>query len=483
MLEFLILKGNIVFMLGKIRDKHMKKVLWGLIAVIVPAFVLIGGSSVLRNRRKGIVGYINGKKITEEKYNYHLKMARTILLLNSNDYSKISKKNIESSAIDFLVLLWKADKEKIVVDDKEVVNFVKVRFFPEGKFDKKIYLTYIKSLSNRFNLGVSIRNFEEYIRQFLKIKKLFSLNLNIDVSDEEVKKTYIRDTQKAKIAYIGIPYKKFETKDTLTSAQIYEFYEKNKNLFRVGPKVNLIYVLVEKSNNLKNAILQKAEKIERLKELAETFSLTINETGLIGLNDPVKNIGWKPEINKIAFSLEKNKIGQAIDTDKGTIIFEKKESRDGYIPEFKEIESDVKPKLIKENAKIEAKKYCDELLKNLLNGTTTLTDIAKEEKVEIKEPPEFKYYDYIDGLGLDEKISEIVFSLEKGQVYPKILLLHNGAYLIKIQDITVFDEKDYQAKKKTYANYIKNSKELSGNIKFVSEVYTESKLKIFSILR
>ncbi|MCK5288622.1 MAG: peptidyl-prolyl cis-trans isomerase, partial [Candidatus Omnitrophica bacterium] len=389
----------------------------------------------------------------------------------------------ESSAIDFMTLLWKADKEKIEVEDKEVILYVKKIFFPQGKFDKPLYVRYVKSFSDRYNLSISIRDFEEYLRQFIKINKLFTLNTDSEITDEELKKIYILDTQKAKISYLGIPYKNFEITDGITLEQITEFYEKNNDLFKVEQKINIRYILVEENNNLKDEIIKKADKTNFLQELSEEFSLPIIETGLIGINDPIKDIGWQPEINKIAFTLEKNKIGPIISSNKGTLLIEKKESKEAYIPDLKEIESEVKEKMIKESAKIEAKKHVDELLKNLLNSTTNFTDIAKQEEIEIKEPPEFKYYDYIDGLGLDEKISEIVFSLEKNQFYPETLLLHNGAYIIKLNDKTVFDEKDYLEKSKVYSDYIKKNKEISERMKFLSDIRKEAKIKTFSILR
>ncbi|MCK5289055.1 MAG: SurA N-terminal domain-containing protein, partial [Candidatus Omnitrophica bacterium] len=236
----------------------MKKILWGMIAVIVPAFVLWGGASALKDRKKGVIGYIDGKKITELTYNEHLKMARTILLLTSNNESKIERKDVESSAIDFMTLLWKADKEKIEVDDKEVILYVKKIFFPEGKFDKTMYEINLKSLSQRFNLGISVRDFEEYIRNFLKINKLFSLNTNSEVTEEELKKMYFSNTQKAKISYLGIPYKNFEKKDDISLEEITEFYEKNNDLFKVEQKINIRYILVEENNNLKDEIIKKA---------------------------------------------------------------------------------------------------------------------------------------------------------------------------------------------------------------------------------
>ena len=311
-------------MLGTIRNKHMKKILWGMIAVIVPAFVLWGGASALKDRKKGVMGYLDGKKITEQNYNYHLKMARTILLLNSNNETKMERKDIENSAIDFMALLWKADKEKIEVEDKEVILYVKKIFFPQGKFDKPLYVRYVKSFSDRYNLSISIRDFEEYLRQFIKINKLFTLNTDSEITDEELKKIYILDTQKAKISYLGIPYKNFEITDGITLEQITEFYEKNNDLFKVEQKINIRYILVEENNNLKDEIIKKADKTNFLQELSEEFSLPIIETGLIGINDPIKDIGWQPEINKIAFTLEKNKIGPIISSNKGTLLIEKK---------------------------------------------------------------------------------------------------------------------------------------------------------------
>ena len=62
-------------MLNKLRTSQ-KKILIGLLFVIVPAFVLWGGLSSLQGRKKNTLGTLNNKNITVADINYYLKMAK-----------------------------------------------------------------------------------------------------------------------------------------------------------------------------------------------------------------------------------------------------------------------------------------------------------------------------------------------------------------------------------------------------------------------
>ena len=132
-------------MLKFLRHKKTAKKIWiGLAVIIVPAFVLWGSGSLLRNRQEQtFAGIMFGKKISLQEFQDAFSAEKTSAILQFGD--KLSEFegqfNFEAAAWERLMLLQEAKKRKITVTDKEVVDFMqKLPLFQRnGKFDSKIY--------------------------------------------------------------------------------------------------------------------------------------------------------------------------------------------------------------------------------------------------------------------------------------------------------------------------------------------------------
>ena len=463
-------------MITNLRERHMKKILWTVIAIIVPAFILWGGSSALRNKKKNIIGTIQGEKITQEKFDYYVKMAQIyFIFINPKERSNISKKDIESLGLNFLMLLWKANKDNIETSDQEVINFIVKNFSPGGKFDKALYQRFYETTSRRYNLDVTTKRFEEYLREFLRVDKLFDKYIKIEVTDNEVKELYIRENQKAKLKYLFIPYEKFEENINLTAKEINEFYQKNESLFKREPKVNILYVSIDK-NEFEQKISTELANIKTISELEEEFSLEVKESGLISFNDPINGIGWQPEINEIAFSLEKNKLSPPIKTEKGFLIMEKKDEKDAFIPPAEEIEEEIKEKLLTQKTKEEAKKIGQNILEKIkASEIKNLQEFANEkDNVKFTETDYYTYSNYTEALS--SQIGDIVFSLKAEERYPELVSHDNGVYILQLKNIDPLDDKKFEEEKQSYYNKIKSGKEVTEKFKFFVQVQKEANL-------
>ncbi len=470
-------------MLTKFRAKHVKKILWVLTAIITLSFGL-WRASMLDNQEKGATIILNNKKISSTQFEYYFKMAQVYLLINAQEERKITHYDIENLGLDFLVLLWKAGREKIRVADKEVIEYIKNHrfmkaFFPKGRFDESIYKDFLQFISSRYNLALSPRGFEEYIRDFIKIDKLFAKHIDVTATEEEILDIYKKDNLQAKIEYIFIPYDKFRVEIGITPKEIEDFYAKNKDLFEVPAKAKIDYILIDEDEQLSQELMQEALKAKSLKKLNQEFSFKINEAGFISLDDPIPEIGWQPEINKIAFSLEKGNLSPPLDTEKGILIIEKKDHQQAYVPALDEIKQVVKEKLIETQAKDETERFSKDLLNQIKDeNITDFKKLALQKRLEFKETNYFKYYDYIEGLGLNKEVSENIFSLKEDQLYKEPALLENGAYIIRLKDLTDIDKEDYQKRKDTYAELIKQNKRIAEKIKFLARLKEEVELKI-----
>ncbi|UCC94816.1 MAG: SurA N-terminal domain-containing protein, partial [Candidatus Omnitrophota bacterium] len=214
-------------MLTKFRTHHIKRILWALIAIIVPAFVLWGGLSYLKGDKKDVVAEIENRKITRSILNNYRKMAQLHfrLIIPQEEQYKITPQTITNQAWQFLLLLWKAEKEKVTVSDQEVVNLINERFSRNGRFDNDAYVRFL-----HYGFRIKPRTFEEYLRNFMVVDKLLDQYIQIDITDQDLREAFRKGTQEAKISYVFIPYEKFKEDINITPQEIEEFYNEHKTL-------------------------------------------------------------------------------------------------------------------------------------------------------------------------------------------------------------------------------------------------------------
>ncbi|MDD4955386.1 MAG: SurA N-terminal domain-containing protein [Candidatus Omnitrophica bacterium] len=460
-------------MLNTFRSHH-KKIMWILAIAVIPAFVLWGGISFLKEKNQNSVAKVGGRTITLNDMRYYVTMVQLSLALSGapEKEKNISKQDIIQTAFDYILLLWKADKDRIKVSDSEVIASIKqMKFFSRDKtFDQQQY----KHLLRQMHMEPQV--FEEYIRNLLKIEKLYQKYIHINPSETDVKKLYRKDTQKARISYIFIPYDKLKEGIKVPENELEKFYQKNKSLFKEGPKIKIKYAMIPATDKEKVALIKNdLNNLKSIDDLKTKFSTDIKETTFIGKNDPIEGLGWQPAINSIAFSLKPKKISPMLETSAGYIFLQKEEEKAAFTPEFTEIKPKVeeaaKDSLAKEKAKVLADKLAAKIKNEKIEN---LKKLAEQENYEFKETGEFKYYDYIEGLGLNESVSKIIFSLKKGQIYPYPVFLSKGAYIIQLKDISSIDEADFTAKKEEYLARLKQSMDVMQKMKFLSQIRKES---------
>ncbi|MCM8826636.1 MAG: peptidylprolyl isomerase [Candidatus Omnitrophica bacterium] len=272
-------------MLKKFRSRQVKIVFWILIILIVPPFFFWGVTSFTRARRENANIFIDGKHISSEEFREYQNTSKIYYrLIMGRDFSKqINQEMLDSKALEFLLLLWKAKKDKITVSDKEVIETIEKIFSVDGRFDKDLYLRYTKE-----GLGILPRTFEEYIRMILLSEKIIDLYVrNVEVSDDEVKEAYKKANEKVKISYIFVPYKNFEKEDEQTKALAENFAK------------GLIKEITENNTF-------------ELEPIAKKYNLEVKTTDYFTYNEPIPNFGFEEEIYQDIFSLKKNQISEKL---------------------------------------------------------------------------------------------------------------------------------------------------------------------------
>lgn len=467
-------------MLTKLKSRHIKKILWATVVVIIVTFVFWGASS-FRPRKESIVGEIENHLISTQEFAQYIKLAQLHLIAQSTErpYSKLTAPAIERQAWQFYLLLKKTQKEKIQITDNEVIGRIQKMFSRNGKFDKDWYFRAIQ-----IKLQVKPRIFEEYIRKHLTIEELFEKHIQVDVKEEEIIDAYRKDNEKAKIGYLLIPCSHFEPQIELTEEKLQNFYQENKELLEEEPQVKMSYIFIaeEAYPSLEEELKEKLTTAKSLKEVADSSpDLAIHDTDFVGAKSPIEGIGWEPEIIKSAFLLPVNTLSKIQRINNGYIVFEKKAEKQARLPSFEEVKDKVTKKVIEKETRLLAQGKGEEIISEITSKKVdTLSSMAKTHHSEYKETDYFKYYDYIEGVGLNEELSKAVFNAEKGTLIAYPFLLSKGVYIIQLLDLTPINEENYAKEKNTYKEKIMLQKDFLKRIQFLMELEKEFKLKIYS---
>lgn len=470
-------------MLKKLRKKKTAKRVWIVLAIlIVPAFVLWGSGSLIRSKQEtAYAGKIFGRKVSFLEYKDALDAVRNQATIQFGDnFSEIQKYlNLESQAWDRLILLTEAKKQRVSVSDKEVTELIaSYPFFQrKGKFDNA---TYSQLLEYVFH--TQPRVFEEQTRQNIMLSKLYkNTAVNINLTDEEIKKEYQKANEQISIYYIASLYSDFAKDITSSGEQIKEYFTKNALPFKRPPSFNIEYISLEDKDEtatkdkIKNLFLRLNRK-EGFIKVAKDFNLALKETGWFSQTDPIPGIGWSPQILNL---ISKTKTGQLLPPiliDKYYYIIRIKEKREPYIPDFKDIQDKVKEVFIKDESKRLAKEKIEDCLKKLKEmyqldpQSIDFEQTAKSFGLKTGSTQTFKYGSYIEGIGASDNFWMSALELKDNEFSKIINVDLSGFYIIKVKSRVPVDEKKIAAEKTEFGQGLLLQKKQEYFSKFLEEL-------------
>lgn len=403
-------------MLKTFRNKNVARmVLWALLILILPAFVLWGTGNIGRSGGKGpaFAGTIDGRKVSFEDFHKSLAAVRCQVILNYYAQPKTldailnNKELMGKLAWDRLLMSAEAKRSGVRVSDAEIVAFIKTHpiFARDGAFDDKVY-EYIL----RRNVGVEPRGFEEILRQNLTIQKVNdALTADVAVTAEEVFDAYRREKKKFKLICAVFASERYRDRVKIDDARIREYYEAHKEELAVparpdaasegGPagsagsaapfddvKEDIRGFLAAGESRtlaLKDAREKHAKILELMAGGKATFegaagseSIRIQQTQLFDRNDYLETIGEAAPLSDAAVKLRSDAISEPVEVRAGAVIFRIAETRDIDRDAFEKDKADFTRKVLdaKKMAKLE------EWLKRLERSNRLNIDLKGYEK-------------------------------------------------------------------------------------------------------
>ncbi|MEW5758754.1 MAG: SurA N-terminal domain-containing protein [Candidatus Omnitrophota bacterium] len=370
-------------MLKFLRKKNIAKKIFLLLAIIViPAFVFWGvGPGTKEKNNSKCIGEIFGKKVDIDEFK---KAYRTVFIQASlrfgDEFRKIEPfLNLSEQAWDRLILLKEAKNKRIKIKDDEIIKFIQdlAIFQKDEKFDQKIYSNILQYLR------VDPREFEEQIRDTIKIEKLYKfVTDNIKLDDNQALDIYKHKNDKVKIDYVDFIIKDFKQKVKFSDNQIKEFYDKNITLFplefnKVKDEVKEMFVDMEAKKLAEASALNAISTFKKYGvkdeagfiKSAKSLKLTINTPKEFTREDYIDNIGMNKNFVETAFNLIPNTLSDIIETPSGFYIIFK---RDYIFADEKQFNAE-KEKLKEQYLGEKKQKAFDDFFKGLKKRTQLYT--------------------------------------------------------------------------------------------------------------
>jgi len=169
-----------------------------------------------------------------------------------------------------LVVVEKAKLEGMIVSDEELHLAIENIFGGKGNFNQDAYLGVIANLTGT---RTTEREFEEQFRDILLLQKVHRfLALSSIVTDDNIKGVYDANNTLIKLAYIPFNYSDYISKEEIPTNEVEQFFYANQEEFRVEPKVEIAYAVVE--DNPSVVIFDEGELKEYYEENMELYEIT-----------------------------------------------------------------------------------------------------------------------------------------------------------------------------------------------------------------
>ncbi len=225
------------------------KIFYWVIAASFLLFLALGGLTSRgctapgsSRAESGVIGSVNGAKITAEQYDQAYRQQVAMMKqqapdreLNANQYAAA-----QEGAWDFAVQTALVDqaiaKRKIKVTDQEVLDAFRnnppaellAQYRTEsGQIDMQRYYADLQ------NPAIDWKPVENYVRQMLPRQKLSEqIAAGAVVSDEDVRREYVRQVGRAMAEYVGVPFTEINDGYNPTDQEISDWYAAHPDDFK-----------------------------------------------------------------------------------------------------------------------------------------------------------------------------------------------------------------------------------------------------------
>jgi len=445
--------------LNVLRSKKIaKRVMLGILILIIPAFLLWGVGSL--TRREPPVGTIDGRAVTvEDLASSRAGLKAQLIFTYYGNFDALNqilnnRPMLNYMAWERLVFLNAARKKKIKVQNKDVMDFILRHplFRRGGAFDRQVYEYVLRN-----NLSMEPRQFEELVRENLQVRTFRQgLYGDLSVTDDEALAFFGQANDKVRFSYIMVG------KDTgpvaVSDKEAKDLFNARRDAFMTPAKADVEYIELPYNDTTdKTTVIRQLEKLypvlretpADMLEIAKASGLRHGRTGPFTREDVVSGIKFFKGFGDTAFSLGDGEISAPIFSapEKGAAYVLRKV---GTVPSrqqtFAEARETIIP-LIEEQKRVSAaRKAADELCYSINTSGASLEEAASSAGKEIKTVGPMNYNGYIENVGAAKDIIAAARKAEAGTVIDPVTV-KNGVVVVRVEEVIPGDAAAFEKDK------------------------------------
>ena len=246
-------------------DVLRKRVVWILVALLVPSFILFFHATRQQFKEPGgTAGVIFGTRIPWDTFDEHRFWVRRQLASTLSDTPDLLEPMVAHTTWERLMLLEEARHRHLRLDAGAVAHLIRriPAFQEQGRFVPARYFQYLSAS------GMNPRRFEELLRDDLLIARLVdTVKAGVTVSDDEVRQALQRREERLTGTLFLFEPATFReaAAGTITDADLRAEYDAHPEAVRIPAQI-----IVDTAGALREAI---ARSVQVTDEEAKTFSL------------------------------------------------------------------------------------------------------------------------------------------------------------------------------------------------------------------
>ena len=382
---------------------------------------------------------------------------------------------IVQQLIEEEISVAEAKKLGITASDQEVrARIMAIPSFQEnGQF---IGYDRYRQMLQMQNPPLSPDDFEEQVRRSLTVEKLQAALTNwISISEADAEAEFRERNEKVKLAVVNFPAEKFLEGTQATDQEVADWFEKNKETYRVPEKRKVRYAVVDtqgirdritvtpqdvqryyednqqqystpeqvrashillKTEGKNEADVKKqaedlaaqAKKGADFAELAKKYSQDESNNTKGGDLDFFGRGQMVAEFDKVAFSLEPGQVSDAFKTSFGYHIVKLAEKRPATKQPLEQVRAAIEDQIKWQRAQDEAQRIADDI-SGKLKTPADFDGVARARGLTVAESGFFSKDEPIAGVGFAPAVAEQAFSLKEGDVSPAIRTPQGFAFI------------------------------------------------------
>lgn len=504
--------------------RNLQTIMWILVILIVPTFILWGVGTRSRAQGYPYAGILSGKKVSWEGYRQSWLACRNQLFYTYGPSFRdlVQSVDLDEEAWTRLTLLQEAGRRNIHVPDDWVRNEILAipLFKQSGAFRQDLYQEWVER-----SLQMSPRAFEEELRDTLVLEVLRQqVTQEVFVSDSEILKEYKKRWGRAKLSLAVRETQSLADAIQPTDAELADWYARNGERFKTAGQWDIAYVAFRFAEFESQVELPKEEGgalqdptsgtapdellQEKVRELARTKAreeadrvfqgmleaddpaaylaeqgLVRVETGLVSEDSTLESIGSAYRFFRAAKELKAGEMSDPITNETGVfIITDIVESLPPAIPPLDAVRSEALTRMKEELALAQARKQMDqdqaEIDFKMAQGVSFGEAVQALDGLTLIQTDWISQLDEIPGWGRDLSLLENAFNLEE-KTLSQAIESEGKLALVWLEAFEAVDEEQLASKRDELLEDLKTRASLVYYNAWVEELKKKADLKSF----